>query len=285
MQTAAPQANPQKVPAALTIVVLAEAGLALRRARHRHRRVWGHRVLGGLARRSPVPVAGGPDPARGDPPAVRRKSACPLKHEGIDQEETDKDERKREHHLLQRPRNAPTRTALFVSLMTFYGLLWAAGGNDILDGGRGNDKLSGSSGNDTLDGGLGVDVADYSALKTAITIALDKLGDPLSGPAGDAGDTLTSLPWVSVSFTQSVVPVGCAFLMSIQSRTYFEVRYFISVAPASRVKAGPRVRSTVRSRRVSRSPLPGRAVATRKRAYTLKCGTWAAPLTPCLGSS
>ncbi len=39
---------------------------------------------------------------------------------------------KREHHLLERPRNAPARTALFVSLMTFYGLLWAAGGNDIL---------------------------------------------------------------------------------------------------------------------------------------------------------
>jgi ubiquinol-cytochrome c reductase cytochrome b subunit len=39
---------------------------------------------------------------------------------------------RREHHLLQRPRNAPTRTALFVALMTFYGLLWAAGGNDIL---------------------------------------------------------------------------------------------------------------------------------------------------------
>ena len=39
---------------------------------------------------------------------------------------------KREHHLLQRPRNAPTRTALMVSLMTFYGLTWAAGGNDIL---------------------------------------------------------------------------------------------------------------------------------------------------------
>jgi ubiquinol-cytochrome c reductase cytochrome b subunit len=39
---------------------------------------------------------------------------------------------KREHHLLQRPRNAPTRTALMVSLMTFYGLLWAAGGNDII---------------------------------------------------------------------------------------------------------------------------------------------------------
>ena len=39
---------------------------------------------------------------------------------------------KREHHLLQRPRNAPTRTALMVALMTMYGLFWAAGGNDIL---------------------------------------------------------------------------------------------------------------------------------------------------------
>jgi ubiquinol-cytochrome c reductase cytochrome b subunit len=39
---------------------------------------------------------------------------------------------KREHHLLQRPRNAPTRTAFMVAMMTFYGLLWAAGGNDIL---------------------------------------------------------------------------------------------------------------------------------------------------------
>ncbi len=39
---------------------------------------------------------------------------------------------KREHHLLQRPRNAPTRTAAMVSLMTFYGLLWAAGGNDLI---------------------------------------------------------------------------------------------------------------------------------------------------------
>jgi ubiquinol-cytochrome c reductase cytochrome b subunit len=39
---------------------------------------------------------------------------------------------KREHHLLQRPRNAPTRTAVMVSLMTFYGLSWAAGGNDII---------------------------------------------------------------------------------------------------------------------------------------------------------
>jgi ubiquinol-cytochrome c reductase cytochrome b subunit len=39
---------------------------------------------------------------------------------------------KREHHLLQRPRNAPTRTAIMASLMTFYGLAWAAGGNDII---------------------------------------------------------------------------------------------------------------------------------------------------------
>jgi ubiquinol-cytochrome c reductase cytochrome b subunit len=39
---------------------------------------------------------------------------------------------KREHHLLQRPRNAPTRTAVMVSLMTFYGLMWAAGGNDLI---------------------------------------------------------------------------------------------------------------------------------------------------------
>ncbi len=39
---------------------------------------------------------------------------------------------KRDHHLLYRPRDAPTRTALMVSLMTFYGLLWAAGGNDII---------------------------------------------------------------------------------------------------------------------------------------------------------
>jgi ubiquinol-cytochrome c reductase cytochrome b subunit len=39
---------------------------------------------------------------------------------------------KREHHLLQRPRNAPTRTAFMVSLMTFYAMSWAAGGNDII---------------------------------------------------------------------------------------------------------------------------------------------------------
>ncbi|QYJ04700.1 cytochrome bc complex cytochrome b subunit [Nocardioides panacisoli] len=39
---------------------------------------------------------------------------------------------KREHHLLQRPREAPTRTAVMVALMTFYGFSWAAGGNDII---------------------------------------------------------------------------------------------------------------------------------------------------------
>jgi ubiquinol-cytochrome c reductase cytochrome b subunit len=39
---------------------------------------------------------------------------------------------KREHHLLQRPRNAPTRTAFMVAMMTLYGVLWAEGGNDIL---------------------------------------------------------------------------------------------------------------------------------------------------------
>jgi len=37
-----------------------------------------------------------------------------------------------EHHLLQRPRNAPTRTAFLAACVTFYGVLWAAGGNDIL---------------------------------------------------------------------------------------------------------------------------------------------------------
>jgi quinol---cytochrome-c reductase cytochrome b subunit len=39
---------------------------------------------------------------------------------------------KTEHHLLQRPRNAPTRTAFLAALMTIYGLFWAAGGNDII---------------------------------------------------------------------------------------------------------------------------------------------------------
>ncbi|MGN6724275.1 MAG: cytochrome bc1 complex cytochrome b subunit, partial [Marmoricola sp.] len=39
---------------------------------------------------------------------------------------------KREHHILDRPRNAPTRTAVLAALVSLYGLLWAAGGNDII---------------------------------------------------------------------------------------------------------------------------------------------------------
>ncbi len=39
---------------------------------------------------------------------------------------------RREHHLLDRPRNRPTRTALGVVSLTFYGILWVMGGNDII---------------------------------------------------------------------------------------------------------------------------------------------------------
>ena len=39
---------------------------------------------------------------------------------------------KREHHLLERPRNAPTRTAFGAAGITAYGLLWISGGNDII---------------------------------------------------------------------------------------------------------------------------------------------------------
>jgi ubiquinol-cytochrome c reductase cytochrome b subunit len=37
-----------------------------------------------------------------------------------------------EHHLLDRPRNAPTRTAVGVAGMTFYGVLWATASADIM---------------------------------------------------------------------------------------------------------------------------------------------------------
>ncbi len=37
-----------------------------------------------------------------------------------------------EHHLLDRPRNAPTRTGLGVMGLVFYGILWANGGNDVI---------------------------------------------------------------------------------------------------------------------------------------------------------
>jgi ubiquinol-cytochrome c reductase cytochrome b subunit len=39
---------------------------------------------------------------------------------------------KREHHLLDRPRNVPTRTGLGVMAITLYVLLWISGGNDII---------------------------------------------------------------------------------------------------------------------------------------------------------
>jgi ubiquinol-cytochrome c reductase cytochrome b subunit len=36
------------------------------------------------------------------------------------------------HHLLDRPRDVPARTGIGCAGVTFYGVLWAAGGNDIL---------------------------------------------------------------------------------------------------------------------------------------------------------
>ncbi len=39
---------------------------------------------------------------------------------------------KREHHVLDRPRNAATRTAIGVAGVTFYGVLWLLGGNDLI---------------------------------------------------------------------------------------------------------------------------------------------------------
>ncbi|MGW7685785.1 cytochrome bc1 complex cytochrome b subunit [Kribbella sp. NPDC054772] len=39
---------------------------------------------------------------------------------------------KREHHLLDRPRDVPTRTGIGVAFITFYGLLWVGGGNDLI---------------------------------------------------------------------------------------------------------------------------------------------------------
>ncbi|WP_420175769.1 cytochrome b [Luteococcus sp. OSA5] len=39
---------------------------------------------------------------------------------------------KEEHHLLDRPRNAPTRTALGVAGMTLYAMFWLGGSNDII---------------------------------------------------------------------------------------------------------------------------------------------------------
>ncbi len=39
---------------------------------------------------------------------------------------------RREHHVNDRPRNVPTRTALGIAVITFYGILWAEGANDLL---------------------------------------------------------------------------------------------------------------------------------------------------------
>jgi ubiquinol-cytochrome c reductase cytochrome b subunit len=39
---------------------------------------------------------------------------------------------KREHHLLDRPRNQPTRTGVGAAFVTFYALLWIGGGNDVI---------------------------------------------------------------------------------------------------------------------------------------------------------
>jgi ubiquinol-cytochrome c reductase cytochrome b subunit len=39
---------------------------------------------------------------------------------------------KREHNLLERPRNAPVRTGIGVAAIVFYGILWIGGGNDVI---------------------------------------------------------------------------------------------------------------------------------------------------------
>ncbi len=39
---------------------------------------------------------------------------------------------KREHHIADRPRNSPTRTAIGAAGVTFYAVLWAAAGSDII---------------------------------------------------------------------------------------------------------------------------------------------------------
>lgn len=38
----------------------------------------------------------------------------------------------REHHLLDRPRNAPVRTAIGAAGLTFYGVMWAAASSDLI---------------------------------------------------------------------------------------------------------------------------------------------------------
>lgn len=40
---------------------------------------------------------------------------------------------KREHHIAERPRNAPTRTAIGAAGVTFYAVLWAGGASDVIN--------------------------------------------------------------------------------------------------------------------------------------------------------
>jgi ubiquinol-cytochrome c reductase cytochrome b subunit len=39
---------------------------------------------------------------------------------------------RREHHVNERPRNAPTRTALGMAGVSFYGIMWLEGANDLI---------------------------------------------------------------------------------------------------------------------------------------------------------
>ncbi len=39
---------------------------------------------------------------------------------------------KREHHVLDRPRNAATRTAIGIAVITWYGIMWLEGANDVV---------------------------------------------------------------------------------------------------------------------------------------------------------
>jgi ubiquinol-cytochrome c reductase cytochrome b subunit len=39
---------------------------------------------------------------------------------------------RREHHVNDRPRNAPTRTAIGIATVAFYGILWLEGANDVI---------------------------------------------------------------------------------------------------------------------------------------------------------
>ena len=73
---------------------------------------------------------------------------------------------KSHHHLLDRPRNAPTRTAIGTMSLSFYLLLWAEGGNDLIARITGQ-KLSESMGN----------ILAASPAPTAITsVSVNRMG-------------------------------------------------------------------------------------------------------------